>query len=162
MNTTREGRTMADEQDFDNNGGVSEQCDGLGSELMGEALDKLAAGDALSVVASAVDAHGERVTCEFDDDSAEVCLEAAREWVRRGAKAQDGSKVIGKPTCYAIAYQGAIADEDDAFQDALILEFGDRGAACGYSAYSLIDGIGSGKRFRYTDPAPAGELSCLL
>ena len=162
MNTTREGRTMADEQDFDNNGGVSEQCDGLGSELMGEALDKLAAGDALSVVASAVDAHGERVTCEFDDDSAEQCLEAARTWVRNGARGEDNARVIGKPACYAIAYLGAVADEDDAFQDALILEFGDRGAACGYSAYSLIDGIGSGKRFRYTDPAPAGELSCLL
>lgn len=143
-------------------GGVSAQTDELGSTLMGEALDKLAAGDALSVVASAVDAHGERVTCEFDDDSAEVCLEAAREWVRRGAKAQDGSKVIGKPTCYAIAYQGAVADEDDVFRDALILEFGERGAECGYSAFSLVEGIGSGKRFRYTDPAPAGELSCLL
>ena len=144
------------------NGGVSAQADELGSTLMGEALDKLAAGDALSVVASAVDAHGERVTCEFDDDSAEVCLEAAREWVRRGAKAQDGSKVIGKPTCYAIAYQGAVADEDDVFRDALILEFGERVAECGYSAFSLVEGIGSGKRFRYTDPAPAGELSCLL
>ena len=153
---------MADEQDFDNNGGVSEQCDGLGSELMGEALDKLAAGDALSVVASAVDAHGERVTCEFDDDSAEQCLEAARTWVRNGARGEDNARVIGKPACYAIAYLGAVADEDDAFQDALILEFGDRGAACGYSAYSLIDGIGSGKRFRSTEPAPAGELSCLL
>lgn len=143
-------------------GGVSAQTDELGSTLMGEALDRLAAGEDFSVVATAADSQGQRVTCEFDDDSAEVCLEAAREWVRRGAKAQDGSKVIGKPTCYAIAYQGAVADEDDAFQDALILEFGDRGAVCGYSAYSLIDGIGSGKRFRYTDPAPAGELSCLL
>ena len=143
-------------------GVVSAQTDELGSTLMGEALDRLAAGEDFSVVATAADSQGQRVTCEFDDDSAEVCLEAAREWVRHGAKAQDGSKVIGKPTCYAIAYQGAVADEDDAFQDALILEFGDRGAVCGYSAYSLIDGIGSGKRFRYTDPAPAGELSCLL
>lgn len=102
------------------------------------------------------------MTCEFDDDSAEQCLEAARTWVRNGARGEDNARVIGKPTCYAIAYQGAIADEDEAFQDALILEFGDRGAACGYSAYSLIDGIGLGKRFRYTDPAPAGKLSCLL
>lgn len=143
-------------------GGVSAQTDELGSTLMGEALDKLAAGDALSVVASAVDAHGERVTCEFDDDSAEVCLEAAREWVRNGARGEDNARVIGKPACYAIAYLGAVADEDDAFRDALILEFGERGAECGYSAFSLVEGIGSGKRFRYTDPAPAGELSCLL
>lgn len=144
------------------NGGVSAQADELGSTLMGEALDRLAAGEDFSVVATAADSQGQRMTCEFDDDSAEQCLEAARTWVRNGARSEDNARVIGKPTCYAIAYQGAVADEDDAFQDALILEFGDRGAACGYSAYSLIDGIGSGKRFRYTDPAPAGELSCLL
>lgn len=143
-------------------GGVSAQADELGSTLMGEALDRLAAGEDFSVVATAADSQGQRMTCEFDDDSAEQCLEAARTWVRNGARGEDNARVIGKPACYAIAYLGAVADEDEAFQDALILEFGDRGAACGYSAYSLIDGIGSGKRFRYTDPAPAGELSCLL
>lgn len=143
-------------------GGVSAQTDELGSTLMGEALDRLAAGEDFSVVATAADSQGQRMTCEFDDDSAEQCLEAARTWVRNGARGEDNARVIGKPTCYAIAYLGAVADEDDVFRDALILEFGDRGAACGYSAYSLIDGIGSGKRFRYTDPAPAGELSCLL
>lgn len=153
---------MADDQVYDNQGGVSELCDELGSELLGEALDKLATGDALSVVATALDASGQRVTCEFDDDSAEVCLEAAHTWVSRGARGEDGSKAIGKPTCYAIAYQGAVADEDDVFRDALILEFGDRGAACGYSAYVLVEGIGKGDAFRYTDPAPAGELACLL
>lgn len=144
------------------NGGVSAQTDELGSTLMGEALDRLAAGEDFSVVATAADSQGQRMTCEFDDDSAEQCLEAARTWVRNGARGEDNARVIGKPACYAIAYLGAVADEDDVFRDALILEFGDRGAACGYSAYSLIDGIGSGKRFRYTDPAPAGELSCLL
>lgn len=144
------------------NGGVSAQTDELGSTLMGEALDRLATGEDFSVVATAADSQGQRMTCEFDDDSAEQCLEAARTWVRNGARGEDNARVIGKPTCYAIAYLGAVADEDDVFRDALILEFGDRGAACGYSAYSLIDGIGSGKRFRYTDPAPAGELSCLL
>lgn len=144
------------------NGGVSAQTDELGSTLMGEALDRLAAGEDFSVVATATDSQGQRMTCEFDDDSAEQCLEAARTWVRNGARGEDNARVIGKPACYAIAYLGAVADEDDVFRDALILEFGDRGAACGYSAYSLIDGIGSGKRFRYTDPAPAGELSCLL
>lgn len=144
------------------NGGVSAQTDELGSTLMGEALDRLATGEDFSVVATAADSQGQRMTCEFDDDSAEQCLEAARTWVRNGARGEDNARVIGKPACYAIAYLGAVADEDDVFRDALILEFGDRGAACGYSAYSLIDGIGSGKRFRYTDPAPAGELSCLL
>lgn len=143
-------------------GGVSAQTDELGSTLMGEALDRLAAGEDFSVVATAADSQGQRMTCEFDDDSAEQCLEAARTWVRNGARGEDNARVIGKPACYAIAYLGAVADEDDVFRDALILEFGERGAACGYSAFSLVEGIGSGKRFRYTDPAPAGELSCLL
>ena len=144
------------------NGGVSAQADELGSTLMGEALDRLAAGEDFSVVATAADSQGQRMTCEFDDDSAEQCLEAARTWVRNGARGEDNARVIGKPACYAIAYLGAVADEDDVFRDALILEFGERGAECGYSAFSLVEGIGSGKRFRYTDPAPAGELSCLL
>lgn len=144
------------------NGGVSAQADELGSTLMGEALDRLAAGEDFSVVATAADSQGQRMTCEFDDDSAEQCLEAARTWVRNGARDEDNARVIGKPACYAIAYLGAVADEDDVFRDALILEFGERGAECGYSAFSLVEGIGSGKRFRYTDPAPAGELSCLL
>lgn len=144
------------------NGGVSAQTDELGSTLMGEALDRLATGEDFSVVATAADSQGQRMTCEFDDDSAEQCLEAARTWVRNGARGEDNARVIGKPACYAIAYLGAVADEDDVFRDALILEFGERGAACGYSAFSLVEGVGSGKRFRYTDPAPAGELSCLL
>lgn len=144
------------------NGGVSAQTDELGSTLMGEALDRLAAGDDLSVVATAADSQGQRMTCEFDDDSAEQCLEAARTWVRNGAHDEDNACVIGKPACYAIAYLGAVADEDDVFRDALILEFGDRGATCGYSAYVLVEGIGKGDRFRYTNPAPAGELACLL
>lgn len=143
-------------------GGVSAQTDELGSTLMGEALDRLAAGEDFSVVATAADSQGQRMTCEFDDDSAEQCLEAARTWVRNGARGEDNARVIGKPACYAIAYLGAVADEDDVFRDALILEFGERGAECGYSAFSLVEGVGSGKRFRYTDPAPAGELSCLL
>lgn len=144
------------------NGGVSAQAVELGSTPMGEALDRLAAGEDFSVVATAADSQGQRMTCEFDDDSAEQCLEAARTWVRNGARGEDNARVIGKPACYAIAYLGAVADEDDVFRDALILEFGERGAECGYSAFSLVEGIGSGKRFRYTDPAPAGELSCLL
>ena len=98
------------------NGGVSAQTDELGSTLMGEALDRLAAGEDFSVVATAADSQGQRMTCEFDDDSAEQCLEAARTWVRNGARGEDNARVIGKPACYAIAYLGAVADEDDVFR----------------------------------------------
>ena len=79
------------------NGGVSAQTDELGSTLMGEALDRLAAGEDFSVVATAADSQGQRMTCEFDDDSAEQCLEAARTWVRNGARGEDNARVIGKP-----------------------------------------------------------------
>lgn len=144
------------------NGGVSAQTDELGSALMGEALDRLAADEDFSVVATAADSQGQRMTCEFDDDSAEQCLEAARTWVRNGARGEDNARVIGKPTCYAIAYLGAVADEDDVFRDALILEFGERGAECGYSAFSLVEGIGAGDDLAWSDPAPAGETPILL
>ncbi len=144
------------------NGGVSAQTDELGSTLMGEALDRLAAGEDFSVVATAADSQGQRMTCEFDDDSAEQCLEAARTWVRNGARAEHNARVIGTPTCYAIAYLGAVADEDDGFRDALILEFGERGAECGYSAFSLVEGIGAGDDLAWNDPAPAGETPSLL
>ena len=45
--------------------------------------------------------------------------------------------------------------------DALLLEFGERGYRA-YSAYSLIDGKGTGDGFTWTDPAPAGEMDPLL
>ncbi len=149
-------------EEHNTSGGVSDATDELGSTLMGEALDRLAEGSKLSVVASAIDAAGQRMTCEFDEDSVEQCLDAAREWVRHGARGEDNSRVIGKLTSYAIAYPGAVADEDDVFRDALILEFGERGAECGYSAYSFVEGVGTGDGLAYTDPLPAGETDCLL
>lgn len=177
---------------------ISEELDQLSCELMGEALDKLAAGEALVAVAAAMDEAGIRTTCAFEDDSPEQCLLAAREWVAGGAKAagrdnkasdargsKDGGSgdsvahghkggssngsashnataAMGKPCYYAIAYAGAIADEDGGFVDALILEFGEKGSDVAYSAYSLVEGVGKGDDFRYSDPAPAGEMPCLL
>lgn len=182
--------------------GISEELDELSCELMGEALDKLAAGEMLVAVAAAMDEQGIRTTCAFEDDSPEQCLLAAREWVAdgakgnaaaRGGKAAGGGKSsrgakddagaegsggvgvsgrrgsssaadasMGKPSYYAIAYAGAIADEEGGFVDALILEFGEKGSDVAYSAYSLVEGVGAGDDFRYTDPAPAGEMPCLL
>ena len=62
---------------------------------------------------------------------------------------------------YAITYEGAVADETGAYADALLLEFGERGYRS-YSAYSLVDGRGTGDGFTWTDPAPAGEMPPLL
>ena len=151
---------------------ISDNLDMLSCELMGEAFDRLASGEGLAVVASIMDEAGERLTCEFDDDSPEVCLEAAHEWVRRrgsaiaGAKGTDPAQGLAGARYYAIAYQGAVAEGDleseEAYQDALLLEFGEQGAECGYSAYALVRGVGKGEDFRWTDPLPAGELPCLL
>lgn len=162
---------------------ISEELDQLSCELMGEALDKLAAGETLVAVVAAMDEAGIRTTCAFEDDSPEQCLLAAREWVAGGAAAagaadkastshgsksgsadaaSSGRAAMGRPCYYAIAYAGAIADEDGGFVDALILEFGEKGSDVAYSAYSLVEGVGAGDDFRYSDPAPAGEIPCLL
>ena len=54
----------------------------------------------------------------------------------------------GDPFCVLLAIVGE-------------LEFGERGWRS-YSAYSLVDGIGTGDGFTWTDPAPAGEVPPLL
>lgn len=146
---------------------ISELLDNLSCELLGDIFDQLAEGESLNVVASICNQQGERITCAFEDDSEEVCLERAYEWVRRGG-AEDGASSTIKPQCYAIAYMGAVADgevdpeDSDAFTSAVLLEFGERGASSGWSAYSYIDGVGEKENFRFTDPAPAGETECLL
>ena len=59
------------------------------------------------------------------------------------------------------ARKAAVADEDGAYRDALLLEFGERGYKS-YSAYSLFEGKGTGDDFAWSEPAPAGELESLL
>lgn len=131
--------------------GVSPETDELASTLMGDAFDLLAAGEPFGVLLAVQNAAGEISSLEFEDDGAEACLEAAREKV---------SQVPG--ACrYALVYEGAVETEDGDFADALLLEFGERGYRS-YSAYSLVDGRGTGDGFTWTDPAPAGEVPPLL
>ena len=68
---------------------------------------------------------------------------------------------LAAPVRYVIVYEGAVADDNDNYQDALMLEFGERGYRS-YSAYSLLSGKGRGNGFVWTDPAPAGEVEPLL
>lgn len=142
---------------------ISELLDTLSCELLGETFDQLAEGKDTSVVASVCDKQGQRLTCAFEADFTDACLEKAREWVRMGAHEEAGSRAIAEPVCYAICYRGAIGEAESAdYADAVLLEFGEKGAKCGWSAYSYIDGVGQGDSFRYTDPAPAGETENLL
>ena len=131
--------------------GVSPETDELASTLMGDALDLLAAGDPFCVLLAVQSASGEVTSYEFEDDGPEACLEGARNRVGE----------LDGVVRYAIAYEGAVADEEGTYADALLLEFGERGYRA-YSAYSLIDGKGTGDGFTWTDPAPAGEMEPLL
>ena len=131
--------------------GVSRETDELASTLMGDALDLLAAGEDFGVLLAVEDESGAVSSYELMDDGPEACLAGARE---RVASARGAVR-------YALAYEGAVEDESGGFSDALLLEFGERGYHS-YSAFSLIDGKGTHDGFRWTDPAPAGELEPLL
>jgi len=146
----------------DSHGGMSAELDALGSRLMGDALDLLAEGREPEVLLAVQDQALEVVSYSFDDDGPEACLNGARAKVRSlASQGGDGSLGFGAPVRYALAYLGFVADEGDAYQDALMLEFGEKGQPA-WSAYSLYEGRGRGEAFRWTDPAPAGEVENLL
>ncbi len=148
----------------DRRDGVSAETDELSSTLMGDALDILAAGEEMGVLVAIGDARGVVASYELADDGQEALLNGAYERVRRVARlGGDGDANLGSPVRYAIAYEGAVASEQDgdAFHDALILEFGEKGYKS-YSAYSYVKGRGMGERFEWSDPAPAGEVEPLL
>lgn len=141
---------------------ISPQLDDLSCSLMGEALDRLAEGANVNVLLSVADARENAVDFEFADDGEEACLTGARDKVRSLRRSKgDASLGIGAPRCYAICYEGAIADETGSFVGALIMEFGETGRTAN-SAYSLFDGRGAGEGFAWSDPAPAGEVENLL
>ena len=143
--------------------GVSPETDALASELMGDALDLMASGESVDVLLAVEDVAGNVASYVFSDDGAEACLEGARAHVRRLATAHgDENSQLGDPIRYALTYEGAVdADEDGSFVDALLLEFGEKGWRA-YSAYSLVDGKGTGDGFSWTEPAAAGEMEPLL
>ncbi|MDO5118871.1 MAG: hypothetical protein Q4D48_02200 [Coriobacteriales bacterium] len=142
--------------------GVSEELDVLSSTLVGDALDLLADGEDVNVLLVVQDAKGAIASYEFADDGPEATLNAARDRVLDLAKAHgDVEASLADPVRYALVYEGMIADETDAYQDALMLEFGEKGWNA-YSAFSLYEGKGAGEGFMWTDPAPAGEIEPLL
>ena len=144
------------------NEGVSAKTDELASQLLGKALDVLAVGEELDVLLAVQDEAGHVASYEFADDGPEECLEGAHHRVGELARSH-GDKAAGltAPVRYALAYHGAIADEDGAYQDAVLLEFGEHGWRS-YSAFSLVDVTGDEDTFGWTEPQPAGELEPLL
>lgn len=143
-------------------GDISPELDELSSTLMGDAFDLLADGQDLNVLLVVEDARGNDASYEFSDDGSEALLEGARKRVRDLARVGgDRQSGLGSPVRYALAYEGAVEDEDGVFRDAVLLEFGERGRAS-YSAYSFYEGRGKGERFRWSTPAPAGQMASLL
>ena len=133
---------------------ISPELDALSCDLLGQALDALAAGVEVPVLAVADLGDGSvpEVT-SFADDSLDLCLDAARAYVR-------GCKGAVR---YAIVYDGDVAPEGDgAYPAALILEFGEKGSPSGYSGYVIYQGFGSQDDFAWTDPEPAGTCELLV
>ena len=146
----------------DRRDGISPELDELSSELMGDAFDILADGGELNVRLVVEDEARNVASYEFADDGPEALLDGAhRRIVALVKQAGDVEQGLGNPLRYALVYEGAIADVEGAYQDALILEFGEKNYRS-FSAYSLVDGRGEGEGFRWTEPAPAGELEPLL
>lgn len=142
--------------------GVSAELDELSSTLVGDALDLLADGQDINVLLVVQDAAGETASFEFADDGPEATLLAAYDRVKELVKSHgDSIARIGEPIRYALVYEGAVADDAGVYQDALILEFSEKGWQA-YSAFSLYEGKGAGDAFAWTDPAPAGEVEPLL
>ena len=142
--------------------GVSEKLDELSSSLVGAALDLLADGHDVDVRLVVEDADDNVASYVFSDDGPEEVLLAARDRVTQLAASHgDGGEGLGDPIRYALTYEGMVADEDGAYRDALILEFGECGWKA-YSAFSLYEGKGAKGDFAWTDPAPAGEIEPLL
>lgn len=142
--------------------GVSAQTDELASQLLGKALDVLAVGEELDVLLAVQDEAGTVASYEFADDGPEECLEGARRRARELSREHgDKAAKLADPLRYALAYRGAIADDEGAYQDAVLLEFGERGWRS-YSAFSLVDVTGDEDTFGWTEPQPAGEVEPLL
>ena len=130
---------------------ISDELDRLTCDVLGQALDSLAAGVAVPVLVALDEGEGPQVTA-FSDDGQDECLAAAREHVRAS----------GAPLRYALLYDGDVADDDGAYHQALIIEFAERGDERAWSGYVLYEGFGAGEGFAWSDPQPAGECPALL
>lgn len=133
---------------------ISPLLDSLTCDLIGESLDTLAAGRELWPLLAYVVADGEPVYLEFDGDDCEDCLEAARVQV---------SQLPSEASAYAIAYSGFVQiDEDGSMTDALLVEFGERGADSAYSAYIPYRSGRTEEDFVSGEPMAAGEEPLLF
>lgn len=142
---------------------ISQQLDNLSADLMGYSFDLLADGTDLGVQLSVADASGIVAAFSFQKDDTPACIAAAKHQLFDLVKSHgDKNQQLNDPIMYAFTYEGAIDTGDSNYQDALIMEFGEKGAVTAWSAYSLIANKGKGESFTWSDPLPAGEVDLLL
>ncbi len=132
---------------------ISEELDALTCDAIGMALDNLADGDGIWPTLVLLHEDGDREFFVFEDDGLDICLTQARESV----------KELGQGcSCYALFYDGFFEQGDSLTDNALVVEFGERGAGCAYSAVVPYGNAGMGEQFWYDEPMPGGEEKLLF
>lgn len=132
---------------------ISAQLDDLTCELIGMCLDELASGTEVWPTLACGTSDGDATCCTFDGDTIESCLAEARDKVRT---ASDDIVV------YALAYAGFVQLEELGTTDALLVEFGERGTRCAYSAYVPYRCGRNEEEFESGEPLAAGEEPLLF
>ncbi len=132
---------------------ISKELDSLACDAIGMALDKLAIGEGIWPTLMIENAEGAREYFVFEDDGLDVCLIEARSSV----------KTLGKDAvCYALYYDGFFQNDERLSDNALIVEFGERGAKTAYSAIIAYGNSGMYESFWYDAPIPGGEEELLF
>ncbi|MCR5845581.1 MAG: hypothetical protein K6G78_03325 [bacterium] len=132
---------------------ISQELDELTCDAIGMALDKLAMGDGIWPTLVVANEKGERECFVFEDDGLDVCLIEARASVR---------ELGHDATRYALYYDGFFEDEDGLTDSAMVVEFGERGMRCAYSAVVAYGNPGDPEHFWYDEPLPGGEETLLF
>lgn len=131
---------------------ISKELDDLACDAIGMALDKLADGEGIWPTLFLLHNDGSREFFVFEDDGLDVCLVQARASVHEYGK---------KSKCYALYYDGFFEQGDELTDNALVAEFGERGASTAYSAVIAYGNPGS-EDFWYDEPLPGGEEPLLF
>lgn len=132
---------------------ISEDLDTLTCDAIGMALDNLAEGDGIWPTLVLLYNDNLKEFFVFEDDGLDICLTQAR----------DSVKELGHDSkCYALFYDGFFESDNNLTDNALVVEFGERGSDKAYSAVIAYGNAGMGDKFWYDEPIPGGEEKLLF
>ena len=134
---------------------ISQELDDLACGAIGMALDNLAEGEGIWPTLVILHNDGDKEYYVFEDDGMDICLQEARDSVHD----------LGKDSkCYALFYDGFFENKDggDLTDNALIVEFGERGQENAFSAVIPYGNAGMQDDFWYDTPMPGGEEKLLF